>query len=469
LPKTPPEAPVSRAARRDPAGFGPHWLEERLRGLLPDFPGVRLCVAFSGGLDSSALLAALTKVSPAPLRLRALHVDHRLQPASPRWATHCRRVARALGVPLSVLVARVRVAPGESPEAAARRARYARLVQALAPGEALLTAHHQDDQLETVLLQLLRGAGIAGLAAMPQVAPFGGGRLVRPLLSLNRGQLAAWARAEGLEWIEDDSNADTRFDRNYLRARVLPQLTARWPSAAATVARVARHAAQAQTLLDQLAASDVGRARVGERLSARVLRTLPLERRRNALRFWIASAGVRVPPASRLEEIAGALLAARSDAQPHVAWEGARIERQADVLRLLPAASSGTKVRPGAHPARAALWHWQHQATHVLANGETLTLRRDTRGPLDLAALPAVLSVRMRRGGERLRPRPGGPRRTLKGLLQEARVPPAQRLELPLLFDGGRLLAAADLWIDESVRAHAASAERGRLIWRPGE
>jgi tRNA(Ile)-lysidine synthase len=479
---------MARAARRGPASFDPRWLAERLVQLLPGYPEVALCVAFSGGADSTALLAALCQLPQRPPRLRALHIDHRLQPHSARWSAHCRRVARALNVPLVVRTARIARARGESPEAAARIARYRLLGAALQDGEALLTAHHQDDQLETVLLQLLRGAGIAGLAAMPPVAPFARGVLVRPLLDVPRSELTAWVRAQGLTWVEDESNAQLRPDRNYLRARVLPVIRERWPAAAATVARAARHAAQAQRLLDALGAADAARASCGASLSARVLRTLPPERRRNALRFWITAAGYLAPPTSRLEEIAGALLAAREDAQPFVAWEGAALQRSGDLLSLRPGAAirAATRAHPRAtSPAptetRAALtapaaalaevtWHWRDTHTCVLRSPleGTLAVRRDAHGPLDLDALAPVLTVRARRGGERLRPVRGGPRRALKNLLQEAHVPVGRRAQLPLVFDGERLVAAADLWLDESVQARGTSARRGRLLWSTG-
>src|SRR4029077_5601171 len=185
-----------------------------------------------------------------------VHIDHRLHPHSRRWSAHCRRLARSLAVPLEVLSARIARAPGESVEAAARTARYRLLARSLEEGEALLTAHHEDDQLETVLLQLLRGAGLAGMAAMPARAAFARGALVRPLLSWSRAELTAWVRSQGLEWIEDPSNAELRHDRNYLRTRVLPLIRERWPAAAATVARAARHAAEAQRLLEALGGAD---------------------------------------------------------------------------------------------------------------------------------------------------------------------------------------------------------------------
>ena len=450
---------MSRARLHGTLGFGPRSLSRRLGELLPGFPDLAVCVAFSGGADSTALLAALAQLKRPPLRLRALHVDHRLHPHSSSWAAHCRRVACALGVPLRVRTANVARARGESLEAAARAARYGLLATALAPHEALLTAHHQDDQLETVLLQLLRGAGVAGIAAMPALAAFARGRLVRPLLPWSRAELSAWVRSQGLEWIEDPGNSELRLDRNYLRARVLPLIRERWPAAAATVTRAARHAAEAQRLLDAVGAADAARASFGAMLSAQRLRTLPPERRRNALRFWITAAGHLAPPASRLEEIAGPLLQARADAQPCVRWEGALLQRQADLLSLR--AAPGTTGR-----LEEVSWPWRRRRTCALPGcGGKLTLKRDARGPLDLDALPAMLTIRARRGGERLRPVRAGPRRALKSLLQEARVPVAERARVPLIFAAETLIAVAGLWLDESVQASAASRRRARLIW----
>ena len=468
------------ARRGGPSSFGAQWLEWRLRALLPNFPDVDLCVAFSGGADSTALLAALSQLPRRPAALRALHIDHRLQAASRRWSAHCRRVARQLQVPLAVRTATIARVRGESLEAAARRERYRLFARALAPGEALLTAHHQDDQLETVLLQLMRGAGVAGLAAMPEVAPFAQGLLVRPLLTLPRTALATWVQAHGLSWVEDESNAQVRPDRNFLRARVLPLIRERWPSAAATVARSARHAAEAQRLLELLGESDAGSARCGAQLSGSRLRRLPPERRRNALRFWINAAGALAPPATRLEEIAGPLLEARADAQPRVSWEGATVQREGDLLSLsvIPAAVPRATARAPADAAAAApaprlgdlTWSWRRQRTCVLpAPFGALTLKRDRHGPLDLDALGPTLVLGARRGGERLRPLRGGPRRTVKQLLQETRVPVGRRGQLPLLFDGGRLIAVADLWLDESVQARSTSRRRARLLWRARE
>ena len=439
-------------------------LAARLAELLPEFPAVRLCVALSGGADSTALLGALAALRRSGLKLRALHVNHQLRPQARRWSAHCRRLARQLQVPLEVRTVQVPRGRGESPEAAARAARYAALEGSLATGEVLLTAHHQDDQLETVLLQMLRGAGLAGLSAMPALAPFGQGRLLRPLLELPAEELHAWLRAQGLPWVEDPSNQDAGFDRNYLRLRVLPLLLARWPAAAATVARGARHAAEAQRLLDEIAGRDCERAQAGAALSAKVLRRLSPARRRNALRYWIARSGRPVPPARRLAELAGPLLAARPDTQPFIEWGTVRVGRSADLLHLESARPPRARAGAAAEPDSWE-WHWPAQARLHLPGG-SLTLRADRRGPLDLDALGARLTVRMRRGGERLRPRRGGVRRTLKGLLQEARVPVKERAGLPLLFRDDILVAVAGLYLDAEVQAHAATRRRGRLTYR---
>jgi tRNA(Ile)-lysidine synthase len=460
---------AGRAVRPQIGEFGPAWLRERLGRLLPDASERPLAVAFSGGADSTALLAALAQLPGRRRRLRAIHIDHGLHADSAAWSRHAARVAHSLGVPLVARATHVPHARGESLEAAARTLRYRLLGEALTSGEVLLTAHTQDDQLETVLLQLLRGAGVAGIAAMPEIAPFAGGWLARPLLSRARAELRDWLTGKGLAWLEDPSNADLRLDRNYLRARVLPLIRARWPGAGATVARAARHAAEAQRLLDGLARADVGQASHGARLSVPALRTLGPERRRNALRYWIAAAGLAVPPARRLEEIAGPMLAARIDAQPFVEWEGARVQRAAGLLELSAVGASGRQAARA--PDRQLTWRWRAAPVCTLGEGcGALGIRPAAHGPLDTAALPDTLTVRWRLGGERLRPARGGPRRTLKGLLQEAHVPPAERARLPLVFAGARLIAVADLWLDESVRATAASAARARLAWqRPGK
>jgi tRNA(Ile)-lysidine synthase len=469
--------------------FSPEWLARRLAASLPGYPDVSLCVALSGGMDSVTLLAALATHWRRRLRkrtrLRAVHVHHGLHANADEWSEHCTTIAARFGVPLTTLRVKVSRPRGSSLEAAARDARYAALADELARDEVLLTAHHEDDQLETVLLQLMRGAGVAGLAAMPEVTPFAPGTLARPLLTRSHAELEDWARSNDLHWVDDDTNANEQLDRNYLRRRVLPLIRARWPSAARSVSRSARHAAEAQRLLDELALADVERAADGPALSVRTLRTLTPDRRRNAVRFWIARAGRPLPDTTRLDEITRTLLAARPDSNPRVEWSGVHVQRHADLLTLgmgrTRASSARTHERGASSSARAGAdatgatghgaegtpWHWHVASRLQLSSGRgCLTIEPDAHGPIDLDVLPEVLVVRERRGGERLRPRPGGRTRTLKALLQEGGVPLAERGRWPLTFAHDRLVAVADRWIDASVQAVPGARRRGRIRWR---
>ena len=430
------------------------------------------------------LLAALASHTDGRSRVRAVHVNHGIHPNAAKWAAHCRALGRRFGVPVRVLTTHVTRTPGVSMEAAARDARYALLADELEAGECLLTGHHEDDQLETVLLQLFRGAGLAGLAAMPAIAPFAGGSLARPLLSRSRAELEEWARSQALSWIDDDTNSDESLDRNYLRRRVLPLIRERWKGVGSAVSRSARHAAEGQQLLDTLARADVERASSGAALFVPALRALPPDRRRNALRFWIMQCGARVPDTSRLEEMAGPLIDARPDANPSVTWGDVTASRHADLLAISSVSrprSRGSSRRARADEECAAdvlarpddlaatgtasvEWPWTTTPRLPLADGGTLELKADPHGPIDLDVLPERVIVSRRRGGERLRPRRGGPRRTLKSLLQESHLPIVQRRLLPLVFSGVTLLAVGSLWIDESIQVTTRTRRRARLI-----
>ncbi len=406
------------------------------------------------------MLAALAADTPRGLHLRAVHVNHGIHPNAGQWSEHCRALAHRLGVPLEVLATKVPRARGESLEAAARAARYELLARTLGAGEFLLTAHHEDDQLETVLLQLFRGSGLAGLAAMPEIVPFAGGWLARPLLSRSRAELVEWVRAQELAWVDDDTNADETLDRNYLRRCVVPQIRERWKGVGAAVARSARHAAEGQRLLDMIGRTDVERASSGNELFVPALRALQPDRRRNALRYWIARSGSRAPDTSRLEELAGPVIDARADANPRVAWSGVEVQRHADLLSLRKIDGA-----PAATRAQVVEWPWKTEPLLVLPDaGGTLELKSDPHGPIDMDVLPELVSVGLRKGGERLRPRRGGPRRTVKSLLQESHVPIPHRARLPLVFSGSTLLAVGPLWVDESIQTTPGTVRRGRLV-----
>jgi tRNA(Ile)-lysidine synthase len=313
-----------------------------------------------------------------------------------------------------------------------------------------------------LLLQLFRGAGVAGLAAMAAIAPFGPGFIARPLLDVSRAEIEATARKARLRWIDDPSNDDTRFSRNFLRHRLMPLIREHWPGVDRALARSAAHMAEATVLLGKQAAQDLAGLADGAGLSVSALRALPMERRRNALRGFIARTGVEMPDTSRIKEMSGPLLAARADAHPEVRWSDARLVRSAGRLEL-------QKLREPSVEFVAKSWRWQDDRRLILGgDAGVLELLDDTAGPIDRARLPRILELRARRGGERLRPSAKARTQTLKSLLQTARIPAQERALLPLLFAGKRLIAVSDRWIDASVAANVKSRRRVRLRWIHG-
>jgi tRNA(Ile)-lysidine synthase len=426
--------------------FSVTLLRESLTRLLGETRSQRCCVAFSGGVDSTALLHAFCEVhGDLGLALRAVHVNHHLQPPADEWAAHCRKLANRLSVSLDVLDVPVRPARGESLEAAARTARYAAIAAHLDPGEHVVTAHHREDQLETILLRLVRGAGVAGLGGMPEAARFGTGLLLRPLLGVERPALVEYCQTARLPWIDDSSNADLRFDRNFLRARVIPALRERWPAVADCVARSGSHLAEARTLLDERAHEDLALARDGDGLRVQVLRGLAPARVRNLLRFWIEGAGAAVPSSAVLDQVMTQMLGARRDATPLVVVGEREVRRYRDVLYLC--------APPPSTPPDALSWSWREQRELMLPAGlGRLRLRdaRDDEAALDLPGGP--LTITWQGSGLKLQVAPRGSRRTLRNLYQERGIVPWMRPLLPLVFAGESLVAVGDLWIDARFR-----------------
>ncbi|MFZ5575825.1 MAG: tRNA lysidine(34) synthetase TilS [Pseudomonadota bacterium] len=416
-------------------------------------PGTRLVLALSGGLDSTVLLHALAALRACQrYSLAALHVHHGLSPRADDWADFCARLCAGLGVELSVH--RVTVARDDPAgiEAAARRARQR--VFAAVDADFILTAHHQDDQAETVLLQLLRGAGPKGLAAMAALQPRAGWRaaLLRPLLGLARADLAGYAQAHRLAWVDDESNAETRYRRNALRHDVMPRLAAHFPGVGATLARAAALQADAAELLDALARLDAAAAVAGDRLDCAALAALPPARARNLLRHFLERRGVTMPSARRLDEALRQLLAARHDARVCVALGHGTLRR----------------YRGGAYwvaplPAEMSPVRWRGEpALDFPAAGVTVLFEATLGAGIRRAMLEdGVVTLGVRQGGETLRLHAGGPRRSLKKLLQEHTLPPWRRERLPLLLYDGQLVWAAGIGIDADWRA--ARDEAGLL------
>lgn len=432
-------------------------------------PRPRVVIAYSGGVDSTVLADALARSRRKFAGLRLVHVDHGLQAASADWSRSCARQAHAWRLPFKSLSAKVEIAKGDSPEAAARDARYAAFATDLAVGEVLVTAQHRDDQVETLLLQLFRGAGVAGLSAMPEIAPFGVGRIARPLLEASRATLLEYAKKRHLSWIEDPTNAENRFARNYLRHEVLPAIRARWVGVDMAIARSARNMANAQTVLAEVAAADLGKLADGAGLSVAGLKALPLPRRLNALRQFIRRSGVQVPSSAVMTEIVCNLLAVRADAMPEIRWDDVVIQRRAGRIELDVKSEVPSET---AYENSFKSWRWQKERRYVVNGaGDCLELLDDPMGPIDLNGLPRVLEIRARAGGESLRPGPRARTRSLKKLMQSARLSIDDRARLPLLFGEGpkgRLVAVGDRWIDASIAANVKSRRRARLVWTRG-
>jgi tRNA(Ile)-lysidine synthase len=415
-----------------------------------------LVVALSGGPDSAALLratAALGKNFRA-LPLRAVHIDHGLQAAAAAFRAACEGLCEQLRVPLRIVAVPIARDAGLSIEAAARDARYAALAAEMQPGECLLTAHHREDQAETVLLQALRGAGIKGMSAMPAGRAFGSGWHVRPLLDMAHNELArAGEQPSGLI---DPMNQDLRFDRVYLRTAVWPLIEKRWPSAAVTLTRAARHMAEAQQLLELAAGVEVGRLRDGDALSIPGLRALSPLKRVNAVRLWLSQQGLEAPSTARLIEALRQMFDAEADQQPAIIWGSNALRRYRQ--RLFATHAAPPRV-PDAQSWSAAA------GSSVELGPELGNLTWFAQlGGIVAQRLPACLSVRRRDGGETLKPAGSGKTQTLQHLCQALGVLPWMRDALPLVFAGDELIAVADLWLDARWCA-AADAPGLGIAW----
>nr|WP_321271355.1 tRNA lysidine(34) synthetase TilS [uncultured Tolumonas sp.] len=400
-----------------------------------------LLVGFSGGLDSRVLLELLARYirQRTGFSLQAVHVHHGLNPLADQWLSHCQQTCLTLEIPFTAQRVDIEKQSRQSLEDLARQARYAVFQQYLPNGGTLLTAHHQDDQLETLLLALKRGSGPRGLAAMPMDADFADGRLVRPLLSFSRQQLFDWAINQRLSWIEDDSNHDERFDRNFLRQRVIPLLRERWPEMAVTAARSAALCAEQETLLDEIAKTDLlaSQHRDGS-LQIELLDRLSSARRNQLLRFWLRQQTGTVPSHAQLQKIWPEVALARADAMPELVWQQGVIGRYQHRLYQvspIPAAIS-SQVLPIDIPVH-------------LANG-VLTLQTDYLNEIRLRMPEANEQLTIEYGlpgSHKAHPVGRVHSRELKKLWQEYGVAPWLRSTMPVICYQGKIASVVGLFI----------------------
>lgn len=409
----------------------------------------QLLVAFSGGLDSTVLLHLFVSLrGELNFSLSAMHVHHGLSANADAWAEFCRTACLKLNVVFELAHVKISTDNSLGIEAAARQLRYDALFNGAINSHYLCLAHHQDDQAETLLLQLLRGAGVKGLSAMAAVDE--PRRLLRPLLDISRAELEAYAVKHDLAWVEDESNQNSAFDRNFLRNDILPKLHERYPAMAQTVSRSASHIAEAAQLLDELAVIDALTYVHDNKLSIVALKVLSASRARNLLRWWLSSLQQAMPSAEQLAQMLNQLAHAKTDAQIEIilmsdAHQRVTVRRYQNEVYLI--------TQPKYKPDNFNML-WQGEAELLLPDNTRLMFTENLGAGLALKRLDVKqLRVSYRQGGERFKPEVNRPTRTLKHLLQETNMPPWQRDWLPLIYVDEKLALVPSVGVDAAVQA----------------
>lgn len=408
-------------------------------------------------MDSVVLLHLLHSLAPLyEWRLSALHVHHGISPNADAWADFCSELCARHDIPLHI--ERVDIVPLRDEhgiEAAARKLRHAAFARQSCDFVAL--AHHADDQAETLLLQLLRGAGIKGAAAMPLSKPASKHTpaTLRPLLDIPRSTLLEYAQQHSMRWVEDESNADDGYPRNFLRHRLLPLLEERFPAYRDTLTRSAQHFAEAGELLDELAQQDAQGSGMETALEVSRLRELSRSRAKNLLRYFLHKQNAPMPHAAQLDVMLRQLCDARDDAAVCIEFGGLQLRRYQDKAYVLCAFGEFDQdlVLP---------WHGEAELQWPALN-RVVAFRRTQGTGINFTKLQrAPVTLRLRSGGESLRPHMNAATRSLKNLLQEHRIPPWQRERLPLLYCGDELVSVVGIAI--SAEYHAPQNEEGVLV-----
>ena len=415
------------------------------------------CVAYSGGVDSHVLLVLMARLRDErrSFSLRAVHVDHSLQVDSRSWAEHARRVCRDLRVPLEVCQCLVKTG-SSGPEASARRARYQQFSQVLHKSEHLLLAQHAEDQAETFLLQALRGSGPDGLAGMPGKRAFADGMMTRPLLGCSQQSLLDTARALALDWVEDPSNQQLQFDRNFLRLRVMPIIKARWPAATHTLGRSAMRSAAASQALLSMAQQDLDSIKVAGKPELRIsaLKRLPDERCFTAIRLWVRQRDLQMPRLQDLIQVHRDIISAGHDTHGVVNVRDYEFRRHRDSLYLIMPTSDIAPFR--------YTWDAPFDDLFIAETGATITAGECFRQGIRLPDSGSVV-VKSRAGGELIRLGNPAYHKAVKKVLQESSAPPWQRAAVPLIYINEEL---AVVWQLAVAVNHQRKTSVGNIIAR---
>ncbi len=400
----------------------------------------RVYVAYSGGVDSHVLLHLCASTPQIKDQLTAVYVHHGLQAEAEIWAGHCEKTAKGLGVEFLTLRVNAKAASGESPEEAARNARYAALKSLINAGDVLLLAQHREDQLETVLLQLFRGSGLPGLSGMPERQAFGSGVMLRPLLNTPKQAICDYATTHQLSWVEDPSNQSNDYDRNFLRNAVVPLLKQRWPAIDKTVSRSAKHCADAQLLVEEVADELFNTVfnPADQTLCISRLTEHHSHPQQLIIRHWFRRLGLKMPAQAQVERILNEVVAAAGHRDPVLSGQGYSIRRYRNKLYCLKALEQ--------EAPQDLVWP-NGQASINISHDQTLSCEPSSKGILREQWQKAKVGIRFRRGGEKISLPGRQGHHTLKNLFQEAGIPPWERDMIPLIYLDGTLAAVGDLWI----------------------
>ncbi len=414
------------------------WLDKNLSS------NTQLIVAYSGGRDSHVLLDALAKLKASyAYHLSAIHINHGLQQISDSWVGHCQQVCAGYAVPLETIHLALKIHPGESLEEKARTARYAAFAKHMNANSILLTAHTQDDQAETFLLQMMRGSGLKGLASIAPSKSFATGALARPLLEVSRDEIAHYAAQHNLSWIEDPSNDNVALRRNFMRKHILGPLDSVQPHSSRCIARSAQHCQSALLLLEDYLAADLALCQAQEphTLHVDVLKQFSAEKQNYIVGLWLSRLHIILPPTTKRQEMLRQLLTAALDSNPVIVFGQWQLRRYQNLIYVLPL---------GQDREAKGQWEWDLQAPFTMPDGTTWQVKRVQGKGASLGKLQNTkLSICYRQGGERITLDKQSNSKSLKKLLQEIKMPPWQRQSLPLFYRDTSLIAVADLFISK--------------------
>ena len=430
-------------------------IEETLRRQIQAHNIKKICVSLSGGLDSTVLLHALNQVLGEDFSIRAIHINHNLNKGSQSWANFCKKICDQMQIQINIYSENINTTEGFGIEAAGRKARYRKLQKSIQQGEWLMTAHHQDDQLETVLFRIARGTGVEGLQGIQKQFNFGRGNILRPLLDVSKSEILRYAIEKKLDWVEDNSNQETYFDRNFLRMKVIPRLKERWPAFSTSVSRLSDISTQTSTLLRELAEQDLGPDYPVNNLDIDILNNKSIGRITNIIRFLILKNKMSAPSMKVLNSGVSTLLNSKS-INPTMVWANYCIKRYLDKLYFMKL----SELQPN---QSNQLISWSIDEPLILDENGSMLLATLTKGQgLSLEKCDKNIHVKFRKGGESIRPVGHKITKKLKKLFQEDHILPWVRDKIPLLYKKNELVGVGDLWFNQNYIA--SEEEDGFLV-----